>query len=286
MVTPWACPAGVSKAKQTPVRCHDPDHKRGKTQKGWLWAISAPGGDVVFDWRLTRQHNELTSLIEGFIGVLQSDGYGAYEAFARAHPEVSWVGCWAHARRKFFEAQNESPRVARWILGQIAQMYHPENQWDEGKLDAVQRREQRRRHFTCRLYWLRVVVIRLRQNVLPKSGLGKASTYLLGQWDSLVEHLNHGQTRLDNNLIENAIRPSALGKKNWLFIGHPEAGQRSAIIYSMVGSCQRRGIDPLAYLRDVLDQLPRLGPNANIEHLLPRNWKPPVDVELPAAAKS
>ncbi|MCC5023303.1 MAG: transposase [Candidatus Synoicihabitans palmerolidicus] len=176
--------------------------------------------------------------------------------------------------------------MAQWILGQIAQLYHLENLWDEAGLDDSQRLARRRRHFTRRLYWLKIVGIRLPQHVLPKSGLGKACTYLLGQWSPLVEHLNHGQTRLDNNLIENAIRHTALGKKNWLFIGHPDAGQRSAIIYSLVVSCLRRGIDPLDYLRDVLGRLPQLCPGADLSALLPCNCKPPVDIELTAVEKS
>ncbi|MCC5025360.1 MAG: transposase [Candidatus Synoicihabitans palmerolidicus] len=113
-----------------------------------------------------------------------------------------------------------------------------------------------------------------------------APTYLLGQWKPLVAHLQHGETRLDNNLVENAIRPSALGKKNWLFAGHPDAGQRSAIIYSIVISCQRHGHDPLDYLRDVLTRLPQRLPGADISDLLPVNWKPSVDVELPAPSQS
>jgi len=278
--------SGYVQVDETSVKCHDPDIKRGKTQTGWLWVISRPGGDVVFDWRLSRQHDELTSLVEGFAGILQSDGYGAYTTYAAAHPEVSWVGCWAHARRKFFEAQAQNPRVAQWILCLIASMYHQEKQWDEAGIDAAQRRVCRQRDFTRKLYWLRVVVLRVREQVLPKSGLGKACTYLLGQWTPLSAHLRHGETRLDNNLVENAIRPSALGKKNWLFIGHPNAGQRSAIIYSLVVSCQRHGHDPLAYLKDVLTRLPQRRADTDITDLLPANWKPPVEVELDAASQS
>ncbi|MCC5025629.1 MAG: transposase [Candidatus Synoicihabitans palmerolidicus] len=234
-----------------------------------------PENDVVFDSRPSRRHGELTSLIKGYKGILQSDAYAAYAAYALAHPEVAWVGCWAHARRKFFEAQGEDPRLVRWILDQVGRMYHLEKQWDAEGIDTAQRRERRRLHFIRRLYWLRRVAIGLRAKVLPKSGRGKACTYLLGQWEPLCAHLDHGETRLDNNLMGNAIRPCALGKKNWLFIGHPDAGQRTAIIYSIVVSGQRRGIDPLAYLRDVLSQLPVLGPEANVDLLLPGNWKAP-----------
>ena len=108
----------------------------------------------------------------------------------------------------------------------------------------------------------------------PQSLLGKACDYLLGHWEPLTAHCSHGQTRLDNNLVENAIRPSAIGKKNWLFIGHPDAGQRSAIIYSIVVSCQRHGKDPLAYLRDVLTRLPAMTNRYDLDALTPVNWAP------------
>jgi len=114
----------------------------------------------------------------------------------------------------------------------------------------------------------------LRAEARPRSLLAGACDYLLGHWEPLTAHLSHGQTRLDNNLIENAIRPSAIGKKNWLFIGHPDAGQRSAIIYSVVVSCQRHGHDPLAYLRDVLTRLPTLTNRFDLDTLTPVNWKP------------
>jgi hypothetical protein len=94
--------SGYIQEDETPIRCNDPHEKRGGTSEGWLLVISRPGEDVVFDWRLSRRHGELTSLIEGYGGILQSDGYGAYEAYAKERPEVIWVACWAHARRKFF----------------------------------------------------------------------------------------------------------------------------------------------------------------------------------------
>lgn len=262
-------------ADETPIKCHDPDTRRGSTTQGWLWVISRPHGDVVFDWRQSRRHGELTSLLQGFRGVLQSDGYEAYPAFARAHPGVAWVGCWAHARRKYHEAQAESPKATRVVLRLIAKLYRFERQWDEaGVRDPAQRAELRQRCFARTLAWLQRIARALRERALPKSLLGKACDYLLGHWQPLVAHLQHGQTRIDNNLIENAIRPSAIGKKNWLFIGHPEAGQRSAIIYSLVVSCQRHGKDPLAYLRDVLHRLPGMTNQDDLGALTPARWQP------------
>ena len=123
---------------------------------------------------------------------------------------------------------------------------------------------------------LKRLAVWTRQRVRPKSGLGRACDYLLNQWESLVQHLRFGQTRLDNNLVENAIRPSCIGKKNWLFIGHPDAGQRSAILYSLIVSCQRHGKDPLAFLKDLLTRLPRMTNQDDLRPLLPVNWQPPA----------
>ena len=116
----------------------------------------------------------------------------------------------------------------------------------------------------------------------PTSRLGEACSYLLAQWAPLTAHLVHGQTRLDTNLVENAIRPTKLGAKNWLFIGHPDAGQRSAIIYSIVGSCRRHGIDPFLYLRDVLTRLPAMTNRDDITVLLPSKWSAPAATFIPS----
>jgi transposase len=110
--------------------------------------------------------------------------------------------------------------------------------------------------------------------VLPKSGLGQACAYLLGHWTPLTAHLRHSYTRLDTNAVENAIRPSKLGAKNWLFVGHPDAGDRAAVIYSLVISCQRHGHNPHTYLRDVLTRLPAMTTADDLRPLLPSQWKP------------
>jgi hypothetical protein len=175
---------------------------------------------------------------------------------------------------RFFESQSEHPKAAALILRLIGQLYQKEREWDTANVSKDQRRELRQAHFARPLRWLKRIVLGLRERVLPKSGLGKACDYLLNHWTPLSEHLNHGETKLDTNLVENAIRPSAIGKKNWLFIGHPDAGQRSAIIYSIVVSCQRHGKDPHAYMKDVLTRLPTMSTKDDLSPLLPKNWNP------------
>lgn len=262
---------------ETPVKVIDPDEKGHGTTQGYLWVVSAPGGDVVFDWRLSRRHGELTTLLtDDYAGLMQSDGYEAYGAYARSHPAVVWLGCWAHARRRFFEAQQEHPRVAKAALRLIGRMYLRERSWDEQPLTPVQRARARAapEGLARTTASLKRLALWARRRVLPKSTLGKACDYLLSQWAPLTAHLHHGESRLDNNLVENAIRPSCIGKKNWLFIGHPDAGQRSAILYSLIVSCQRHGKDPMAYLKDLLTRLPRMTNRDDLRALTPRTWQP------------
>lgn len=155
----------------------------------------------------------------------------------------------------------------------VGWLYECEAKWDEHNLTASNRRRHRQKLYPRPLYWLKKLATGIRERMPPKSGLAKACDYLLRYWQPLTAHLEHGETRLDNNLVENAIRPSAIGKKNWLFIGRPNAGQRSAIIYSIV-SCQRRAIDPHAYLRDVLTRLPRMTTRDDLDSLTPARWQP------------
>ena len=184
------------------------------------------------------------------------------------------MACWAHARRKFFEAEREWPKAVRLILLIIGWLYECEACWDEHQLTVSNRQRHRQKLYPRRLYWLKKLATGVRERMPPKSGLAKACDYLLRYWTPLTAHVAHGETRLDNNLVENAIRPSAIGKKNWLFIGHPDAGQRSAIIYSIVVSCQRHRKDPLAYLRDVLTRLPTMTNQDDLDALTPVNWQP------------
>lgn len=260
-------------ADETPIRCNDPDHPSGKTLQCYLWVVSRPGSDVIFAFRETRGHDELPSLLGAFRGVLQSDQYGAYASHERKAAGIIRVGCWAHARRKFDVAKLSTPKPANTVLRIISQLYRLEAQWDEANVGEA-RAALRQKHFARPLFWLKRIAQGLAKRELPQSDLGKACTYLLNHWAVLVAHQQHSMTRLDNNLVENAIRPSAIGKKNWLFIGHPDAGQRSAIIYSLVISCQRHGKDPLAYLRDVLRRLPSMSNQDDLTPLTPAAWQP------------
>jgi transposase len=257
-------------ADETPIRYLDPDVK-GKSQQGWLWTYHRPRGDVVFEWQVSRSREGPRQFLKDFTGKLQTDGYGAYESLARERgDDLILVGCWAHARRGFHEALGEG-RSAAWIVGQIGQLYAVEKALREHqagpKLRAANRAWQSRPVLTR----LRRALEIIRRRVLPKSLLGQAIDYALNRWEALNRYVDDGRLEIDNNLCENAIRPTALGKKNFLFIGHPEAGQRSAVIYSVLGSCRRLGINPAEYLQAIFERLPQAR-TSEIKSLTPAAW--------------
>ena len=167
----------------------------------------------------------------------------------------------------------ERPKTATRVLRLIAQLYQLEAQWDEQAV-GEKRAALRQEHFARPLARLRWLVRALQNRALPKSGLGQACAYLLGHWAPLTAHLQYSQTKLDTNAIENAIRPSAIGKKNWLFVGHPKAGDRAAVLYSLIGSCRRLGHNPHEYLKDLLTRLPAMTTSDDLRPLLPSQWKP------------
>jgi len=257
---------------ETPVRVMDPEVK-GKCATGWLWVKAAPGGDVVFEFHPGRGQEYARQLVGDFKGYLQRDGYSAYGALARADRELIPVGCWGHARRKFVEAAELESAEAMEIVTEIRRLYLIERHARDEALKPEQRWQLRQELAKPLLEALPSRLQALREKHLPQSPLGKAIRYTLGEWQPLTRYLEDGRLEIDNNLTENAIRPSALGKKNWLFIGHPEAGWRSAVIYSVIVSCRRRGIDAWQYLSDVLERLPAMK-QSEVSSILPARWKP------------
>ncbi len=257
-------------ADETPIRYLDPDVK-GKSQQGWLWTYSHPQSDVVFEWNISRSREGPREFLKDFKGKLQTDGYGVYESLARErNGELILIGCWAHARRGFHEALAEG-RAAAWIVGQIGQLYAVEKALREHRAGPDLRAAVRAWQSRPVLVRLRRALEIIRRRVLPKSLLGQAIDYTLSRWEALTRYGDDGRLEIDNNLCENAIRPTALGKKNFLFIGHPEAGQRSAVIYSVLGSCRRLGINPAEYLQDLFERLPK-AKTSEIKSLTPAAW--------------
>lgn len=227
----------------------------------------------MYEWHASRAAACLDSLLgEDFTGKLQCDAYSAYGAFAKDKPGLELFGCWAHARRGFFEAREQAPAVAGWVLNQIRWLYRWEERLRKTRAGPVERHVFRSAHSRMVVARLRRVLIRLQPRCLPQSLLGKAISYALNQWPLLERFLDHGEVEIDNNLVENAIRPTAVGKKNWLFFGSEEAGQRSAVMYTLIENCRLHGVEPYAYLKDVLERLPTTT-NQQVAQLTPRYWK-------------
>lgn len=272
---------GYVQVDETPVNYLEPGN--GKTKQGYLWTGSRPGGDVFFRWETSRSAACLDKIIPvNFTGTIQCDGYAAYRAFATERKgSVALAGCWAHVRRKFFESLESSPRSAALIMRQLQQLYLIESRLREAKAGPQLRQAVRTHQSRPIVNRLERVLLRFKSSGrhLPQSPMGSAIDYALGQWTTLQVYLNDGRVEIDNNLVENAIRPTAIGKKNWLFVGEANAGDRSAILYTIIESCRRRGIDPYAYLRDVLTRLPRMT-NRQIPEVIPAAWgKAPLQLQ-------
>ena len=265
---------GYLQVDETPIAYLEPGH--GSTRQGYLWTYARPGGDVLFDWQTGRGAACLTHVIpEDFSGTLQCDGYKAYPAFANARSggKITLAGCWAHVRRKFHEALAQAPRLIGWLLRQMGHLYRVEKELREKRAGPRLRAAVRAHQSRPIQERIRRALVRLKtvRRPLPQSLFGRAIEYALGQWSTLGPWLEDGRVEIDNNRVENAIRPTAIGKKNWLFVDEAHAGQRGAILYTLIESCRRRGLDPHAYLRDVLSRLPSMT-NWQVKDITPEAW--------------
>ena len=264
---------GYVQIDETPVEYLSPGN--GATKQGYLWACKRPGADVSFTWATSRAAGCLDRIIPAdFNGTVQCDGYQAYPAFAkRSDGRITLAACWAHARRKFHEASESAPQHAGWLLLQIQHLYRIEKHLRETRAGPRQRQAVRvseSRMITARIHKA-ITRLKLSRDILPRSAMGRAIDYALTMWPMLTVYLEDGRIEIDNNPVENAIRPTAIGKKNWLFIGEAEAGQRTAILFTIIEACRSRGIDPQSYLRDVLTRLPTLT-NWQIKDVTPAAW--------------
>jgi transposase len=264
---------GYVQIDETPVKYLEPGY--GQTKQGYLWTVCRPGKYVFYWWNTSRAASCLDVIVPvDFTGKVQCDGYAAYPCFAEGRGgAITLAGCWAHTRRAFYEAREQSPRVSGWFLRQIQHLYHIESVLRYQKAGPALRaavREHQSRPIVERI-GRAMDRFKTLGRFLPKSLLGEAIDYARGQWPALQIYLGDGRVEIDNNLVENAIRPTALGKKNWLFIGEAGAGQRGAIIYTIIECCRRRGLDPYTYLRDVLTRLPHMT-NHQVAEVTPEAW--------------
>ena len=268
---------------ETPLRYLDPGG--GRCGTGYLWTVNRPGYGVYYQWHDSRAAHCLTQVLGAdCAGILQCDGYAGYPSHnqQRAKP-LLLAGCWAHSRRKFFAAQQAGEKDATLILYLIGHLYRAERHcraWSPHRRQAM--RERQSRPVLTHLHQV-LTLWQRRHRHLPQSLMGKAIDYTLKQWPQLMVYIDHGQVELDNNAVENAIRPTAVGKKNWLFIGHANAGQVSAILYTVVENCRRLNLNPETYLREVLTRLPA-ATNHTVHTLTPQAWAAEQEQPLPLAA--
>lgn len=264
---------GYLQVDETPVKVLDPE-VQGKAATGYLWFYSHPKGDVLLEFCTGRGREGPQKRLIDFQGTIQTDAYAVYDSLRRQRPaQIKRLGCLAHIRRRWYKAAEESSAQAIWFIAQIRQLYLIEDQTRD--LNDSERKATRRHKAPAlwRAMKRRALELRADRRLLPKSSLGKAVNYFLNEYTAAVGYLRQGQYLIDNNLVENDVRVPAVGRKRWLFIGHPDAGWRSAVIYTVIQSCRRRGINPQEYLTDVLSRLPSLK-NHQVKQLLPSRWQP------------
>jgi transposase len=266
---------------ETPIDCLEPG--KGKTATGYFWVYNHAQHGVLFDWHKSRANTCLDNILIGrggapsFEGHLQSDGLRAYRTFIERHPQldIAPVSCLVHIRRKFVAAQDDHPKITAWILLQMGEIFHIETTLRKqraGPLDRQRIRWLETRRIYDHLQKLFTHLRKHRRHILPKSNLGRALHYALGQWAHLEPCFLDGQIEFDNNLTENRIRPTKIGAKNWLFIGREDTGWRSAVIYTFVEQIRRHGLDPFAYFEWVFEKLMHAPSADQYEALLPEAW--------------
>jgi len=257
--------AGYLQCDETPIRYLEPGS--GRCQTGYFWTVHRPAppgqprGPSFFQWQASRASSCLDAVLGAdFAGILQSDAYAAYQAYA-GKVGCELAGCLAHARRKFYTAKDYDPAM-KDVLSRISALYRIEERLRQAAVSFAERLRVRQKESVPILDALHALLTdwQSRDRFLPKSAAGEAISYTLSIWEQLCRFAHDGRIEIDNNLCENTIRPTAVGKKNWLFIGAEGAGQQSAILFTLVTECQRLDINPQDYFTEVLTRLPAAKP--------------------------
>ena len=255
----------------TPIRVLAPGTGKTRTARFWVYLGDDNNPFTLFDYTPTRSRTGPQEFLKGFKGYLQADAYAGYDRLY-AGQDVIEVACWAHTRRKFFEARDTDGRADQ-MLALIGELYAVESEARDLKVPPKLRRDLRLLKTVLILermdIWLNARVL----DTLPKSPLGQALTYARNQWVALTRFVDDGILEADNNLGENALRPICLERKNYLFVGSDAGGRRAAILYSLVRTCERHDVNAWEYLRDVLMRV-STHPASQIDDLLPHRWKP------------
>jgi hypothetical protein len=259
----------VVQTDDTPVMVLDPELPKTRTGRIWTYV----GEDAtVYDYTPTRKREGPERFLKDYQGYLQADAYSGYDAlYAKPERGLVEVACWAHARRKWYEARSSDLPGAMTALAFIGLLYKIERRARD--VDSQERFALRQRHAVPVLIQFREYLERERTRVLPKSPEGMALAYALSNWAALCRYTEDGDLAIDNNGAERSLRGVAVGRRNWTFFGSDRGGTTAAVLTSFMASCQRLKIDPYAYLRDVLGRIAEHPVNA-LDQLLPANWKP------------
>jgi transposase len=269
-------------ADETPIRVLESD-KPGSTHKGYHWAYYDPVNKLVlFDYRPGRGKEGPKEILKNFKGHLQTDGYAVYDEYG-SKAGITLMHCWAHARRKFAEAQDNDRARADYVLAEIQKLYALERELKQTNADEKQVVAMRKENAAQVIAGLKQWMITNRPGVTPTSAIAKAIDYTLSRIDALKVYTTDAKLQIDNNLVENSIRPIAIGRKNYLFAGSHQAAENAAIFYSLFATCKAQGINPYTWLAETLKKI-GTHPVNRIEELLP-GWKPKsTDSEKPRDA--
>jgi transposase len=258
----------------TPVRVLDPMLPKTRTGRFWVYCGDSSNPYSVYDYTASRKRDGPANFLKEFQGYLQADAFAGYDGIYAAGT-VKQVLCWAHARRKFFEAKEAQPREAHPALAFIARLYDVERDAKSRSAETRQMiRHERSLPILAELHpWLTALAGRM----LPKSPVGQAIHYVLPRWEGLTRYCEDGALAIDNNLAERTLRPCAIGRKNWLFLGNDRGGRTAAVLFSFTASCKANRVEPWAYLRDVIvqlaDQRGTAAPKREfLTRLLPDSW--------------
>jgi transposase len=266
----------ASKAVQTddtPVPVLDPDLPRTRTGRIWTYVGDDAHPYTVYDYTPTRSRDGPEAFLEEFRGYLQADAYSGYDHFFE-DPErgMDEVACWAHARRRFFEAQSSDLMRSTVMLAYIRLLYDVEREAQERQLQGEARRALRQGKSKPILEDIRTYLKREQVQVLPKSPEGQAMAYTLANWKALTRYLEDGDLAIDNNGAERSLRGVAVGRKNWMFYGSDNGGHTAAVLSSLIETSKRLGLNPFAYLRDFFARISS-HPQSRLAELLPDQWK-------------
>jgi transposase len=266
--------SAVLLADETPVKVLVPGRK--ETKRAYLWAYLGDHDEVAFDFSMGRGSGAPVRALDGYVrGVLMADAYAGYNRLVRERPQLLRAACWAHARRYFFEAKDQDPERVLPVLALIRELYAVEKDVKSATTSPAERaalgyvlRQEKSRDLVA---LIEERLQRDRDRVLPKSPTGKAIRYALGQWTELTRFLKDGVIPIDNNAVERELRTVAVGRNNWTFCGGEAGGHWAARLYGLLGTCKLQGVEPFAWLSDVLDRV-RDHPADRMDELTPRIW--------------